>query len=245
VNLIRILLFALVTLQACSDSKEILTIATSSNMQIAMDEIRAKFVEESNIECEIVYSSSGKLFAQIKEGAPYDVFVSADMDYPKRLYEEGITSHSPVHYGSGILVLFGEGSDAFDILTNSEVNHIAIANPKTAPYGRASKEFLQKLGVFDKLKSKLVYGENIQQTTQFIETGAAEIGITSKAFIHVASMKNRTWIELDSSLYQPIKQGVVILTNRSDNIEKARQFQAFLLSETSREILKRFGYLTK
>ena len=181
------IIFIVIFIQACSNQTESLIIASSSNMQMAMEEIVAEFKEEYQINCEIVYSSSGKLSAQISQGAPYDVFISADLGYPQELHDKGFTESPPVSYAHGLLILFGEGDNAKDILLNSNVNHIAIANPKTAPYGRASKEFMEELGVYHKLESKLVYGENIQQATQFIETGAAEIGITSKSFLHVSS----------------------------------------------------------
>lgn len=242
---LRIFVFLIVFVFACEQKPEKLTIAVASNMQFAMTEIQQKFVEETKIECEIVYSSSGKLFAQIKEGAPYDVFVSADMEFPKKLYEEGLSDDIPAHYASGLLVLYGEGTDIRSILKNPNVHHMAIANPRIAPYGRASKKFLENYGVYELLKEKLVFGENIQQTAQFVETGAAEIGIVAKSFTIAAPLLDLHWIELDTGMYQPIKQGVVVLTSRSKHVDNAIRFRAFLLSKTSRNILKRYGYQTK
>jgi len=227
---------------SCKKDKEpTLQIATAANMQYAMNEIIARFEQKYGINCDLIVSSSGKLTAQIMEGAPYDVFVSADMKYPNTLFVNNFTSNSPKVYAHGNLVLWTNklnNKPTLEILSTKNIKHIAIANPKTAPYGKAAVELLKHLNIYNKVESKLVYGESIAQTNQFIITGAAEVGFTAKAVVLAPNLKSkRNYIELDSKMYSPIKQGVVILKNGKSNPEYKKKFYTFLISKKGAEIL--------
>lgn len=246
----KVLFFiAIIFTNACSEKKNqknVITIATAANMQFAMDEITNLFTAKTGIKCETIISSSGKLTAQIKEGAPYDLFISADMKFPNELFNSGFTTKKPTVYAFGKLVLWTLNINiqpSFEILLNNNIKHIAVANPKTAPYGLAAQEVLQHKGIFNKVETKLVYGESIAQTNQFITTQAAEIGFTAKSVVLSSKMKNiGNWIEIDDNLYSPISQGVVILKNGTGNKNHAKEFYNFLLSAEGSKILNKFGY---
>ena len=231
------------------EKKSKLTIATAANMKFAMHELVEEFQKETGQECEIIVGSSGKLTAQIKEGAPYDLFVSADMKFPNTLFQNGLTLDKPEIYAYGNLVIWTMNTQLeadFETLSKKQVNHIALANSKTAPYGRAAEEVLKKKKLYDKLRSKFVFGESVAQTNQFIVSYAAEIGFTAKSIVMSENMKGKgNWEEVDPSLYTPIEQGVVIIKNRDIHMEDAKNFRDFLFSDKGKEILNKFGYSIK
>jgi molybdate transport system substrate-binding protein len=244
-----ILFFTLVLISSCNQQKEHkLTIATAANMQFVMDELTTAFTQETGIECEKIISSSGKLTAQIKEGAPYDIFVSADMKYPLNLYNSGFTANKPAIYAYGKLILwslFDSIKPSVNLLLQKNIKHIASANPKTAPYGIATEEVLNHYKIFDSIKNKLVYGESIAQTNQFITTKATEIGFTAKSVVLSPVAKGKgNWIALDENTYTPIEQGVVIIKNSPSTTQKKEIFYNFLFSEKGTAILNKFGYAT-
>ncbi|MDX1830373.1 MAG: molybdate ABC transporter substrate-binding protein [Lutibacter sp.] len=247
-KLIVLSLFILATSCKTKEQK-IVTIATAANMQFAMDELVAKFYEETGIKCQTIISSSGKLTAQIKEGAPYDIFVSANMKYPNNLFQSGFTTSPPKIYAFGKLVLWtikDTLQPSLTLLNKKYIEHIATANPKTAPYGIASIETLKNAHLYNEIESKLVYGQSIAQTNQFITSKVADIGFTSKSVVLSPKMKgNGKWIEIDSTLYSPIKQGVVIIKNKKYKLKRATKFYNFLFSSKAKEILNNFGYSTK
>lgn len=232
---------------ACKkDDANKIAIATAANMQFAMKDLSQEFTKQTGINCDIIVSSSGKLTAQIKEGAPYDLFVSADMKYPEDLYQSGFTTKKPEVYAFGKLVLWSikEGlKPNIAQLTDENIKHIALANPKTAPYGQAALDVLNHHNIFEKVEKKLVYGESISQTNQFIISGSAQVGFTAKSVVLSPKVEGEgQWTAIDESSYTPIAQGVVILKkdNPSENAEK---FYSFLFSERSKEILEDYGYL--
>ncbi len=228
-------------------SSNSLTIAASANMQYAMEELIRRFTEESGISCELIVGSSGKLTAQIVEGAPFDLFFSADMKYPNEIYEKGMASGPPRIYAYGYLV-FWSLDEELELtktgLLGEEVRHIAMANPETAPYGRAAEQLLRGMGVYDKIESKLVYGESIAQTNQFILSGTAEVGLTARSVVSAPEAQGKgQWEETDPSLYEPIAQGLVHLSHSDPVREKwGCEFDAFLRSQTAIDILHKFGY---
>lgn len=236
-------------LSCAKDEQSKLTIATAANMQFAMKEIVQSFEKETGISCEMVISSSGKLTAQIKEGAPYDIFVSANMKYPNELYKSGFTLKQPDIYAYGKLVMWSIRKDiklSFEVLEDEHIKHIAMANPKTAPYGFSAKEVLINKGLYQKIEKKLVFGESVSQTNQFITSGVAEVGFTAKSVVMAPKIKeDSNWLEIDSNLYSPIAQGMVILINRKEQEQNAKEFNFFLLSSKGKEILNNFGYSVK
>lgn len=217
-------------------------------MQFTINELVKEFSKTTGNECEIIISSSGKLTAQINEGAPFDVFVSANMKYPIDLFEKGLTLGKPKIYAHGKLVLWtmkNEIEPTIPILENKNIKHIALANPKTAPYGNAAIEVLNHYQILKKLNSKLVYGENISQVNQFVNSQAAEIGFTSKSVVLSPKMLHKgKWIEIDNSIYSPIAQGIVCLKNDSAKENLALKFSDFIFSKKGKEILNTFGYST-
>lgn len=242
-----VIILSSIFLYSCSYQKQdYISIATAANMQFAMKEITQTFTQKTGINCEIMVSSSGKLTAQIKEGAPYDIFVSADMKFPNNLYKSGFTTTKPVIYGYGKLVLwtlFDTIKPSLKTLHYKNIKHIAVANPKTAPYGKAAYEVFQKKNILSQLEPKFVFGESVAQTNQFITTKAAEIGFTAKSTVVAPQTKGKgNWIEINEELYTPISQGIVLLKNGSGNKNHTQQFYKFLLSDEGKNILSKFGY---
>jgi len=222
-----------------------LAIAAAANMQFALTEIAEKFEQEKGVKINLIISSSGKLTAQIKEGAPYDVFLAANQKYPNEIYKSGWAEAPPKIYARGKLILWSINKNiqpTFDILQTDKIQHIALANPKTAPYGAAALEFLQEQNLLEKVKNKLVFGESIAQTNQFITAGAAEIGFTAKSVVLSPKMKDKgNWIELPETSYTKIQQGVILIKNKKNN-PSARAFFDFLFEKEAQEILVKYGY---
>ncbi|WP_341225542.1 molybdate ABC transporter substrate-binding protein [uncultured Arcticibacterium sp.] len=241
-NLIYIFL-ASIAFQSCKENEQKLTIATAANMQFAMDSLTHYFSKQTGIPCQAVIGSSGKLTAQITAGAPYDIFVAANMKYPNSLYKQGLTFNKPKVYAKGTLILWTLKDSlipSIKYLENREINHIALANPDTAPYGTAAMEVLKHYQLDLKLKNKLVFGESIAQTNQFIHSEAAEIGFTSLSTIKGSELTDKgNWLAIDTSIYKPIEQGVVMLKNQHKD---AQQFYDFLFTTEARNILNHFGY---
>lgn len=241
----------LLSLASCQTRKpQPLIIAAAANVQFAMQELIDAFQKETGAPCEIVLSSSGKLTAQIQEGAPFHVFVSADMIYPEVLFKNGLTTGPPEIYAYGKLVLWTLAEDVEpspEGLVSDQVRHIAIANPKTAPYGTAAIEALRHFGIFEKTEPKLVYGESISQTNQFIISKTADAGFTAKSVVLSPKMKNKGhWEDVDENAYTPIAQGAVIIQRGGEEAKnEAREFYRFLFSEKARGILQAYGYEVK
>ncbi len=245
---IIILFIGILFLSSCQKTEEAkLNIAVAANMQFAMKEIVKEFEEQTGIDCQIMTSSSGKLTAQIKEGAPYHVFVSANMKYPQDLFEAGMTTSKPEIYAYGKLVLWTMKKDvspSINLLQKEQINHIAMANPKMAPYGMAAKEALVNLGLYKNLENKLVFGESVAQCNQFILSESAELGFTAKSVVMSKHAKSQgEWIDVDDKLYSPIAQGAVIVKQGKMQSEaEAREFFEFLFSERAASIMEEFGY---
>ncbi len=225
---------------------EQVTVAAAANVQFTLEELKAAFIKETGVDVKSVIGSSGKLTTQIGNGAPYDVFMSADEDYPKRLHADGLTLEAPRVYAYGALVLWTlkgvDLSKGVAGLNDRSVLKVAIASPKAAPYGRqavnAMKYFHHPL-----ITSKLVYGESIAQTNQFILTQAADVGFTAKSIVLAANMKDKgTWVEVDPKAYEPIAQAVVLLKHSKQENAAAKKFYEFLFSPTAKDIFKKYGY---
>lgn len=231
---------------SCSTRDDIiLTIAVASNAQFALKEIAYEFTKETGIKTQIIVGSSGKHTAQIEAGAPFDIFISADLKFPKTLYNQGLTVEEPEFYAYGTLVLWSF-KDNIDLdlkaLLASDIDHIAMPNPKTAPYGFAAYEVLTFFGIYDSIKPKLIYGESVTQTNQFIISKAVDIGFTSASSPMAPEMKNKgRWQEIDNKAYSPIGQAAVVL-KQSQNLADANKFYLFLFSAKARRILLSYRY---
>ncbi len=225
-----------------------LIVATAANVQFAMEALRDAFVAESGQAVEIVVSSSGKLSAQISQGAPYAVFVSANMLYPQRLYEQGLAESKPRVYGLGSLVFWTMNDLAMlpdgAFLGTAPVRRVSIANPRNAPYGAEAVRALRYLGLWEEVGPKLVYGESIAQANQYILTQSCDVGITAKSVVLSPAMQGKgTWVEVDTRAYAPIRQGVVITRYGAEaHAEASRRFLEFLFSSPARDILREYGY---
>lgn len=223
-----------------------LTVAVAANMQFAMEEIAMAFTEETGLPCEVIIGSSGKLTAQIVEGAPFDILVSADMKYPESLRARGLTETAPEVYAYGSLVLWTLNDSpglSLSALRGEEVRHIAMANPKTAPYGIAAEEVLRHYGLYEAVREKLVFGESIAQTNQFIMSGAAEAGFTALSVVLSPQMEGKgQWISPDPASYRPISQGLVVIRRDKGSNTAGMAFRDFVFSGRAREILAEYGY---
>lgn len=225
-----------------------ITIAVAANVQFAMEELKTEFKKSTGIEIKTSYGASGKFCTQIKNGAPYDVFISADMDFPDSLYKWGYAKEKPRPYAFGKLVLWTmkdlDLAPGISVLADSGVVKIAVADPRRAPYGREAVMALKKAGLFDKIESKLVYGENISQVAQYILTGNADIGFNAKSVVLAGEVASKgKWKEVDSALYAPIAQGVVLCKHGWENHPvPSRRFYEFLFSDKARAVFLRFGY---
>ena len=225
------------------------TIAVAANVSYAIEALKKEFnVAHPEIKVEVVLGSSGKLTAQIKHGAPYDLFMSANMKYPDALYAEKMAVTKPVVYAQGALAMLSVNEQNYCaelyVLTLPEIKKIAIANPKTAPYGVAAKEALENAKLYKRLEKKFVFGESISQTVTYATT-AADIGIIAKSSLYSPQMAHFKeaihWSDVDEALYTPIDQGMVILKEGEGNPE-VKAFYDFILSDKAKFVLKKFGY---
>ena len=236
---------------SCSNgapTEQHITIAVASNIQIAMQEIATQFTKQHGIEVEIASGSSGVLTAQIRHGAPFDVFVSANMQYPNALEKEGLTIGSPQIFAYGTLILWSldkiDLKEGITVLSNSSVERFVIANPEIAPYGIAAMEALENSNLMHLLQSKMVMGESIGQVNQYISSGAVQVGLTSRSILYGSNLsENGSSQEINRSLYQPIKQGIVILKNGVEhNMLSSKLFHDFMFSPATKTILNSHGY---
>jgi molybdate transport system substrate-binding protein len=226
-----------------------LTIALAANVSYAMDELQKVFhTKYPDTKLRIIIGGSGKLSAQIQNGAPYDIFMSANMRYPQALYEKKIATAKPRIYAQGALAIVSkkprELSEGIAIVADAKIKRIAIANPKTAPYGKAAKEALQSAKLYKKVERKLIFGESVAQTVTYTMT-AADLGFIAKSALYSSKMqrfkKDKNWVEVDAKLYTPIDQGIVILQHAANN-QAAKAFYEFIFSTEAKTIFKKYGY---
>jgi len=238
---LRYLALAALLLTACTRrSPATLTVAAASDLQFAMQEITEPFrAAHRELDLRIVYGSSGNFFTQIRNGAPFDVYLSADMSYPRQLTA---TPGDVFRYAVGRIVLWtppGSPLDPATALQDVRLQRLAIANPAHAPYGRAAEATLRAQGLYDTLKPKLVFGENIAQTLQFVQSGAADAGIVALSLVLAPQLRGKgRYLELPQSLYPPLEQGGIILHDSPE----AREFRDLLLSPAAGRVLTNFGF---
>ena len=231
-----------------SGEKE-LTVAVAANVQYPFEELKSVFEKETGIMIKPAIGSSGRFTAQIENGAPFDVFLSADMEYPQTLKKEGLTTNAPRIYAYGTLVIWTMNDlelwKGMKVLGEAKVKKIAIASPQTAPYGRQAVNALKYYNLYSQVNQKLVYGESIAQTNQFISTKAADAGITAKSVVLAPGMKDQgRWVDVDKNAYEPIAQGAVILKQAEEgHLDEAKKFFDFLFSNQAGEIFKKYGYV--
>ena len=226
-----------------------INIAVAANVSYAMDALKVEFAKtHPDIDVKVTLGSSGKLVAQIKNGAPYGIFMSADMSFTASLYKDNFATTQPIMYAQGALAYLSihpqDYSKGMQILEDAKIQKIAVANPKTAPYGAAAIEAMKQSGVYESVKKKLVFAESISQTVAFTVT-ATQIGFIAKSSLYSPQMshfkENIHWADVDTSLYTPIDQGIVLLQYAGDS-KDYRDFYEFILSQEAKEIFVRYGY---
>jgi molybdate transport system substrate-binding protein len=229
---------------ACADR---LTIAAAADLKFAMDEIVATFRKaHPGDEVDVVYGSSGKFHAQIRQGAPYDLFFSADIALARELVKAGLAASEVRPYAVGRIVLWSARLDARSMtltsLTDPAITRIAIANPRHAPYGQRAEEALRASGLWDQVAPKLVHGENIAQAAQFVQTGNAQVGILALSLVLGPELAGKGGYGLISDrLHQPLEQGFV-LTRRAADSALARRFADDMNSPAVRAVMGRYGF---
>jgi molybdate transport system substrate-binding protein len=236
--------------QAAAKPCGTVTVAAASDLTYAMNEIAANFEKATGCVVRLSMGSSGNFLTQIENGAPFDVFFSADIEYPRKLESKGLAAPGSTYlYAVGKIVLWTRKDSRVDVgkgfsaLRDPAVQKIAIANPEHAPYGRAAEEALRQAGVYDAVKDRLVLGENISQAGQFVESGNADAGILalSLALAPGLAEKGRYW-NVPEQLYAPIQQGVVIVRG-SPNPQGARQFLDYIKIPATAALLERYGFV--
>jgi len=234
---------------AAAASAKPLTVAVAANVKYAFADLQQVFTKTTGIEVNSVFGSSGKLTAQIKNGAPFDVFLSADMKYPATLFQDGVALAPPKVYAHGVLVLWTMNpldlSKGIQVLNDPAVQRIAVANPRLAPYGREAIKALEHFKLRAAVQSKLVYGESISQVNQYIDSQSTDIGFTAKSVVLAPAVSGKgKWVELPRDSYQSIDQGMVMLRFGSiTNPAASRRFMKFMSSPAARSILEKYGYL--
>jgi molybdate transport system substrate-binding protein len=227
----------------------IVTVAAASDLTYAINEIAANFEKVTGCAVRLSFGSSGNFLTQIENGAPFDVFFSADIAYPKKLENEGLAAPGSTYlYAIGKIVLWTRKDSRVDLgkglsaLRDPAVQKIAIANPEHAPYGRAAEEALKKSGVYEAVKERLVLGENISQAAEFVESGNADAGILALSLAVSPAMQDqgRAW-NIPENLYAPIQQGVVIV-RAAPNPVGALQFLEYIKKPATAALLERYGF---
>lgn len=243
-----LLLLCSILLTFSAAHAEKITIAAASDLKFAMDEIVALFKAANPAdEIAVIYGSSGKFHTQIQQGAPYDLFFSADIAFPRELANKGFALSKVTSYAFGRIVLWSASLDARALsladLVDPKITRIAIANPKHAPYGRRAEEALRSAGLWEQVEGKLVYGENIAQTAQFVQTGNAQIGIIALSLAVNNELAGKGgFAVIPNELHEPLEQGHVITVRAAQN-GLAHRFADFMTDAQVRAVMTRYGFV--
>ena len=247
-NLFKLLAVAISLLFATSAHAEKITIAAAADLKFAMDEIVAGFNKtHSGDEVQVVYGSSGKFHTQIQQGAPYELFFSADINFPRELAKQGLAASDVKPYAVGRIVLWSAEMDAAKMtlanLTDPKITRIAIANPKHAPYGKRAEEALRAAGLWDKVQAKLVFGENISQAAQYVQSGNAQVGIIALSLVINSELsKKGGYYLIPDNLHNPLEQGFII-TRLGASKPLAKQFADYMGSKQARSVMTKYGFV--
>jgi molybdate transport system substrate-binding protein len=247
VSFLRPLLLACWLLLAATAHAERVTVAAAADLKFAMDEIVANFRKANALdEVEVIYGSSGRLHAQIQQGAPYDLYFSADIAFPRELAKAGFAASEVRPHAHGRIVLWSTRLDAGKMtlqdLADPRITRVAIANPRHAPYGKRAEEALRAAGLWERVEPKLVYGENIAHAAQFVQTGAAQVGIIALALaVHPELTTQGSHSLIPDKLHAPLEQGFII-TRRAARSDLARRFADYMGSAPARAVMVRYGF---
>lgn len=245
----RKLFLLVVLLIAAACSAEELSVAAAADLNVALKEIAQQYQRDTGNTVKLSFGSSGNFFVQLQNGAPFDVFLSADIAYPEKLAQQGLADSQTLYpYAVGKIVLWVPKGSKLDlkkgmaVLLDPSITKIAIANPAHAPYGRAAEEALEKSDLHGRVQSKLVLGENISQAAQFVQTGNAEIGIIAESLALSPAMKEAgRLVEVPENLYAPIRQGAVVLKS-SPHPNAAKAFLDYLKRPAAQQIMEKYGF---
>jgi len=230
---------------AMSAQAQTVKIAAAANLRFVFDEIKSSYISANpKVTVEVNFGSSGALLQQILNGAEFDVFMAADNSFPAKLKDQGAASGEIKTYALGKLVLWSNTLDlskGFEMLTDPLVKRIAIAKPELAPYGDRALEVLKSAGLYDKVKDKIIYADNISQTAQFAQTGNAEVAFLAMSLTLTPEMKGSVYV-IDPKLYKPIEQAMVLVKSWKVNPEAAK-FMKFVLSDRCKPIFEKNGYI--
>lgn len=224
-------------------------VAAAADLKFAMQNVAAQFEKKTGTKVDVTYGSSGNFFSQLQNGAPFDLFFSADIDYPRKLESAGFAEPGTLYeYAIGRIAIWTPADATVDVtqlgwktLLDLSVQKISIANPDHAPYGRAAVAALQKAGIYEQVKPKLVYGENISQAAQFVQSGNAQAGIVAMSLAVSPGMKDGKRWEIPADMHPPIEQAAIVLKSAA-NKDGARAFLEFVKSETGRATLAKYGF---
>src|SRR5229473_3355257 len=248
-RILIVLMLACVIARGVSAQGHQVRVAAAADLKFAMGEMAEKFEKQSGTKVNVTYGSSGNFFSQLQNGAPFDLFFSADIEYPKKLEAAGLAEPGTLYeYAVGRIVIWTPADAKVDVskhgwktLLDASVKKIAIANPEHAPYGRAAVAALQKAGIYESVKAKLVYGENISQAAQFIQSGNAQAGIVALSLAISPAMRDGKRWEIRADMHPALEQGAIILKGAKDK-EAARAFLEFVKSTAGRAILAKYGF---
>jgi molybdate transport system substrate-binding protein len=239
---------SIVTLGAgCSAAAaEPLTVAVASDLKFAMAELTVSFEKKNpGSKVVVINGSSGKFYQQIVNGAPFDLYFSADIGYPQKLRDAGLTASDVTPYAFGRLVLWSTTRDVsrgLPLLTDEQLRKVAIANPRHAPYGMRAHDSLAHYGLLDKVSGKLVFGDNVSHAMQFAEAGAADAAIIAYSLVMAPGMQGKgNYFLIDEGSHPPLEQGYVVLKRAQSNPDAAR-FAAFIAGKEARAIFVRYGF---
>lgn len=247
-KLVKVLFVAVSLLMATSAHAAKITIAAAADLKFAMDEIVTGFNKtHPGDEVQVVYGSSGKFHTQIQQGAPYDLFFSADIGFPRELAKQGQAASEVKPYAVGRIVLWSAEMDATKMtlsnLTDPKITKIAIANPKHAPYGKRAEEALRSAGLWDKVQPKLVFGENISQTAQYVMSGNAQMGIIALSLVLNPELsKKGGYYPIPGNMHNPLEQGFII-TKLGENKPLAKKFAEYMASKLARGVMTKYGFV--
>lgn len=223
-------------------------VAVAANAQFVLQKLKADFEQKTGIAVEVISGSSGKLSSQIQSGAPYDIFLSADMEFAELLFKKGFALSKPRVYATGsLIVCSARGADVRNwkkIVSTATTEKFAIANPKTAPYGKAAEEALNYFKLYKAISGKLVFGESINQVNTYLVKQVVELGFTTESLVYeMPPGITLKWFRIDKSAYKPIRQGCVLLKHaKSGSDLNSRKFYDYLFSPAAKLIFKQYGY---
>ncbi|HCL56209.1 MAG TPA: molybdate ABC transporter substrate-binding protein [Spirochaetia bacterium] len=244
-----LIFFSFLVFVSCSAEKKVFIVAAAANLQNTAKELAAVFEKKTGIHAELVFSSSGNLTAQITEGAPYSIFLAADLNYPEKLFQAKKTISSPKVYAYGVLavasVKIKELKNLKEVVLKAD--KIAIADPKLAPYGREAIRVFTHLGILPGLEDSIIYAENISKAGHYIFSGTVDVGLTALSLVKSYAAGHEVFYEpCPENLYSPIAQGGVVLNYGEEYFpEESKKFFEFIFSPDAKTIFESYGYMLK